>query len=63
MEAKSRQVLAGESTHGHRHIDESLQLVPTVAQAVNATGGVASPKKTLRASEEAGKIMGVGRAG
>ena len=59
-EAKARQKLAVESTHGHRHIDESLQLVPAPAQPVETTENpTMSPKNNIRASQEAGKIMRV----
>jgi hypothetical protein len=61
-EARARQKLAGESTHGHRHIDESLQLVPELAQPLESLENpTMSPKKNIRASQEAGKIMGVGK--
>jgi hypothetical protein len=61
-EAKARQKLAGESTHGHRHIDESLQLVPTPAQAVvTPENPTMLPKNNIKSAKEAGRIMGVGK--
>jgi ParB-like chromosome segregation protein Spo0J len=59
-EAKARQKLAGESTHSNQH--KNVQLVPLLAQAAEATSSEESPvKNNLRASQEAGKIMGVGK--
>ena len=53
-EAKARHIANG-GDHGNHHTKSNLPAVPTPAQPVG------TPVKNIRAAQEAGKIMGVGK--
>lgn len=60
-EAKARQILSG-GDHGNHHTKANLPVVPELAQPVGTPETpTMSPKNNIRASQEAGKIMGVGK--
>jgi hypothetical protein len=61
-EAKARQILSG-GDRGNHHTKEKLPVVPLLAQPVGSLENptISPIKNNLRASQEAGKIMGVGK--